>query len=99
MAHRSRAAHLSFLALLAAARLSAQPQASAGPDSQKTRALEAACSSGLLTPAECAAKRGELAKGNNSQAGVDSGRRTPGSARDCRTGNATSECAARRSPV
>jgi len=43
-----------------------QGNAASGPEAQKLRALEDACSSGVLSPDECAAKRAALASANSN---------------------------------
>jgi hypothetical protein len=69
-------------------------------DAQRLRALEDACSAGVLTPEECAEKRAALTRGGNSSDSSVSNPKLQALQRACEAGVFTpQECAAKRAAL
>ncbi len=77
-----------------------QAGSESGPDAQKLRALEDACANGVLTPAECAAKRAAFAKTGNSSDSSAGNPKLQALERACKAGVfSPEECAAKQAAL
>jgi len=77
-----------------------QANSGSAGNSQKLQALENACSSGVFTPAECAAKRAELTKAGSSSSSAANSSQLQALKRACDAGVFTpQECEAKRAAL